>query len=211
MKGDTQKGFTLVELIVAVGLFTVVMFISTGALLSIVNLNKKAQAQQSVINNLSSTMESMVRNIRTGTSYHCLVGATYKEGDNYLATGNVNPTDCPAAAPGNLLAFKSDDTTNAVLPNPVVVYTIDPNTNTVIRCREQPAGTCIFVAISAPEIKIDFLSFDVQGTDPTDKIQASARINLSGYAFVGVDGASGDPRRVNFALQTRATQRNLDI
>jgi prepilin-type N-terminal cleavage/methylation domain-containing protein len=204
-----QRGFTLAELIVAVGLFAVVMFIATGALLSIVNLNKKSQAQQSAINNLSSTMESMVRNIRTGTSYHCEVGATYVAGSIY--TGGTNPNNCANPVGGNLLAFKSDDVTNAAFPNPVIAYAFDATNNTVLRCRQDPAsGNCVFAPITAPEIKIQFLNFDLQGSGNGDKIQASVRINLSGYAFV-TSAASGDPRRVNFAIQTRATQRNLDI
>jgi len=67
----TNRGFTLVELIVSLGIFTAVMFIATGALLSIINVNKKAQAQQSAINNINFALENMARNIRTGSHYIC--------------------------------------------------------------------------------------------------------------------------------------------
>lgn len=47
-----QKGFTLVEMIVAIFVFSVVMVISTGALVSIIGANRKAQSVKSVMNNV---------------------------------------------------------------------------------------------------------------------------------------------------------------
>ncbi|MEK7093249.1 MAG: type II secretion system protein, partial [Patescibacteria group bacterium] len=66
-----SRGFTLIEMIVSVGLFAVVMIICVAALLSLVDANKKAQAIQSVMNNLNVAVDGMVRSIRMGTNYHC--------------------------------------------------------------------------------------------------------------------------------------------
>ena len=41
-------GFTLLEMIVAIGVFSVVMLVAAGSLLSIVSANRKAQAQKAV-------------------------------------------------------------------------------------------------------------------------------------------------------------------
>lgn len=72
MKSPQQsKGFTLVEIIVAVALFAIVMVVSTGAIFTIVNANRSAQALNSVITNLNFAVESMLRDIRTGTNYDC--------------------------------------------------------------------------------------------------------------------------------------------
>src|SRR3989338_5348699 len=70
-----QRGFTLIEMIVAVALFAVVMLVSVGALLSLVGANRKAQALQSVMNNLNIALDGMVRSIRMGTSYRCASSA----------------------------------------------------------------------------------------------------------------------------------------
>lgn len=62
------KGFTLIEVMVAVSIFTVVVTIGIGALMSVVSTNKKIQAQREVINGLSFALESMGRKIRVSPS-----------------------------------------------------------------------------------------------------------------------------------------------
>ncbi len=62
-----RAGFTLVELLVSIALFSVVVLIVAGAISSIINVNKKAQTITSVVNNLNFTLESMTRAIKTGT------------------------------------------------------------------------------------------------------------------------------------------------
>jgi len=66
-----SHGFTLIEMIVAVGLFSIVMLVSISALLSLVDANRKAQALQSVMNNLNIAVDGMVREIREGSNYRC--------------------------------------------------------------------------------------------------------------------------------------------
>jgi prepilin-type N-terminal cleavage/methylation domain-containing protein len=73
------KGFTLIEVIVSVGIFSLVMMIALGAIISIVGANKKAQALHSVINNLNLVVESMVREMRTGFNYGCGSGDSCTE------------------------------------------------------------------------------------------------------------------------------------
>lgn len=65
------KGFTLVELIVAVGIFALLMVLSVGALLAIVSANKNAQGIRSAVDNLNFSLETMARTIRTGSNYNC--------------------------------------------------------------------------------------------------------------------------------------------
>src|SRR3989344_3008012 len=70
-RGIHERGFTLVEMIVSVALFAIVMLIAVGALLSVVEANRKAVAMQSVINNLNVAIDGMVRSIRQGQTYLC--------------------------------------------------------------------------------------------------------------------------------------------
>ena len=65
------KGFTLVEALVSLGIFSVVVVAASGVILSIINSNKKNQAVSSVVNNLNYSIESMVRDIKTGYRYQC--------------------------------------------------------------------------------------------------------------------------------------------
>ncbi len=69
-KLQRSRGFTLVELMVAVSLFAIVMVISMGAILTVVDGNKKNQTMQVAINNLNFAVESMTRSIKTGYNYN---------------------------------------------------------------------------------------------------------------------------------------------
>jgi len=62
-------GYTLVELIVAVGLFAIVMTLASGAYLTMINTNRQAQATATGINNLSFALEVLTRDIRTGYDF----------------------------------------------------------------------------------------------------------------------------------------------
>lgn len=65
------RGYTLIELIVAVGLFALVMLLASGAYLMMIGLNRHAQGIATGINNLSFAVETMTRTIRTGSLYDC--------------------------------------------------------------------------------------------------------------------------------------------
>ncbi len=64
-----NAGFTLIEMIIAVSIFTVVVFVAVGALMSITDANRKVNTIRTTIDNLNFAMESMSRDIRTGTDY----------------------------------------------------------------------------------------------------------------------------------------------
>tara|TARA_B100001989_G_scaffold251523_1_gene230914 strand:+ start:2520 stop:3185 length:666 start_codon:yes stop_codon:yes gene_type:complete len=69
---STQKGFTLIEMIVSLAVFSTVITIAVGALLMLIGTNQRLQDEQTVMTNLSFALDSMTREIRTGTNYYCL-------------------------------------------------------------------------------------------------------------------------------------------
>lgn len=74
MKKNVHKktaGFTLIEALVALGIFSVVVVSCSGVILSIISSNKQNQSVSSVVNNLNYSIESMVRDIKTGYKYQC--------------------------------------------------------------------------------------------------------------------------------------------
>lgn len=66
-----HRGFSLVELMVSLGIFAMVSTMATGAYLIIINANRHAQAIATGINTVSYALENMTRNIRTGHAYVC--------------------------------------------------------------------------------------------------------------------------------------------
>ncbi|MCX6787706.1 MAG: prepilin-type N-terminal cleavage/methylation domain-containing protein [Candidatus Kaiserbacteria bacterium] len=66
-----RRGYTLIELIVAVGMFALIMLLASGAYLMMIGANRQTQGITTGINSLSFALEAMTRNIRTGTNYDC--------------------------------------------------------------------------------------------------------------------------------------------
>jgi prepilin-type N-terminal cleavage/methylation domain-containing protein len=65
------RGFTLIEMIVSIAIFSTVVLVAVGALLSIISANRKANALRVVMENLNFAVESVARDIRTGNEYSC--------------------------------------------------------------------------------------------------------------------------------------------
>ena len=63
------NGFTLIEILVSLGVFMTVMTITMAAFLNISDIQKKTEAFRKVNDNLNFTMEAMMREIREGRSY----------------------------------------------------------------------------------------------------------------------------------------------
>jgi prepilin-type N-terminal cleavage/methylation domain-containing protein len=89
-RNRTQAGFTLIEMIVSLGIFSVVMTIAVGSLLVLIFNNQKLQGEQSVMTNLAFALDGMTREIRTGTHYFC--------DDAVSATSHVAPPPNPGAS-----------------------------------------------------------------------------------------------------------------
>lgn len=62
------KGFTLIEMMVSVAIFSIVMLVALGTILTVLDANRKAQTLSSVMGNLNLALESMTRTIKTGSS-----------------------------------------------------------------------------------------------------------------------------------------------
>jgi len=194
MKSQNHKkrtrGFTLIEMIVSVAIFSVVMLIGVGSLLSMISANKKSQSLQLVMNNLNFAIEDMTRTIRIGTNYHCGSGDISKprdcnEGDNYFAFEQTG---------GN-----PDSTSDQI------IYRLN---NGQIEKSTQGGISDSFIAITAPEMVIKSLSFYVQGSysiNENDKKQPKVLITLSGYA------GESEKTKTEFNIQTVVSQRVLDF
>ena len=187
-KKQGSKGFTLVEMIVAVGLFSVVMLVSVGALLSLVSASRKTQALHAVMNNLNIALDSIVRSVRMGSNYHC-------GGGSYTTTQDCQSGDI-------LLAFESfgGDSSD---PQDQWVYYYDSATKRIYKSED--SGTNSF-AITAPSVTIDSLTFYVVGTEIGNTTQPKVVISIKGTA-----GASQVKTRSEFHIQATAVQRVLDL
>ena len=183
-----QSGFTLVELIVAIGLFGLVMVVATTSLLNVVSANRKAQSFKSVMNSVNFAVESMARTMRVGTTYHC------------GSTSNVHtPRNCPSGS--HYIAFEAadgDPSDNA----DQIVYWHNSATGEIMRS-EQSGIVGTFVAVTPPEVFVENLTFYARDTLSVETAQPSVLIIANGY--VELD----EKTRTDFDLQTFVSQRLL--
>jgi len=175
------RGFTLIEMIVAVALFVVVMVSSIGALLSMVDANRKAQALRTVMDNLNFAVENVTREMRVGVDYHC------------GSIGDLNtPRDCTTDG-DTFIAFKDSD-------NELVIFRLNSGS-----IEKSDNGGVSYLGITAPEITINDFRFFVRGSQNTDALQPKVLMIIHGTAGVN------EKVRTTFNLQTTASQRVLDI
>jgi prepilin-type N-terminal cleavage/methylation domain-containing protein len=187
--GRSRAGFSLVEMLVAVALFTVVMLISTSTLLALVDANRKAQALQSVMNNLNTAIDGMVRSIRMGTSFHCGNAGAYAE-----------PRDCTTG--DTLFAFEPFGG-SPNLTDDQWLYWYDGESKRLYKSVN--AGVSRF-PLTAPEVRIDEVKFYVVGSASGEQVQPKVVITMRGTA-----GVEKVKTQTTFNIQATAVQRVIDI
>ena len=146
-----QKGFTLVEMLVAIAIFMIVVTTTLGAFLKMVDINKKVQSVRNAMDNANLAMETMMRNIRLGYDY----------------VGNSNGS--------NTITFKDQ------LSGQLVTYKLvetGPRSNQLGRM-VRVIGTDE-VAITSPDLDIDNLEFAVIAPSINDDVQAHVEIFVRG-------------------------------
>ena len=199
-----ESGYTIIETMIAVSLFIIIVMAGTGALLNANLLHQKSQSMRSIIDNLSFMMEDMSRNLRTGTSYHCITG-----GDS-LPTASVSATKSCASGWGIAFEASGGDPANN---NDQWVYYIGTNgVDSNIRIFKSvlgPSSLSNFVQLTPDEVTIDSISsgFSVLGAEPPsagDQQQPFVTIHLVGtITFKNVV--------TPFSLQTSVSERLIDI
>jgi len=214
------SGFTLVEVMISVGLFVTVMLIGVGAVLNTNVTHKRTLAVRQVLDSVNFLIEDMARNIRLGSNYHCNTGIDPDNFSGYNA--NIeDPQDCDPEALS--IAFEpmegvyGDETDQ-------MAYIIDSDGGDIASIKKisKVAGVTVVRDIT-PALGQTFThlvidprqsGFTVIGpypyppsgaSDPSDydTIQPRVIIRLSGY----IDYKD---KRVPFSIQTTVSQRLID-
>lgn len=189
-----RGGFTLVELMVSLAVFSIVMTVSVGTLLVLVDMNAKAQALYSASTNLSFALDSLAREVRTGYHYYCVV-------DNPPPTimpdfDVVDPRDCNGGA---FIAFiREEDGEQMAYRRNTIDGTIEVNDG---------SG---WMPITADDVFVESFEVVVENSDTLnggsgDSNQPTINLRVRGYVNNGLD------TNTDFFIQTRIVQRRIDI
>lgn len=197
---NSRGGYTLVELIVAIGLFVIVALISSSAFLGVVSSNRQALATRTAMDNLDSAVESMSRAVQTGFSYRC-------ESTGAL-TGPINvPQDCPNG--GGYLAFEGQKG-NPLASTDQVIYRLGPAGSYCTAsqiCASFDGGTTYF-ALTSPELSIQGLAFRVYGAPKDDGVGGAKQPRI---VIVIIGSAGSGATQAAFDVQTTISQRLPDF
>ena len=180
---DNKKGFTLVEMLVSMALFTIVLTIALGALLMVIKANQQAKAIKLVVNNLNLALEGMSRELRVGTNI-C---------DNIVGTScNTDPNGNGS----NEIFYTTDQN------EPLASYTID--SGRIMWCEEQCNQPNKYLPLTGKDVVVEDLRFYVRGAENGDDTQPSVLIVLNGYSRQA-------DARIELDIQTLVSQRKLQF
>jgi prepilin-type N-terminal cleavage/methylation domain-containing protein len=202
-----SKGFTIIEMLVSLALFTIVATVATGALLTLIGNNSRVVEEQSVMTTLSFALDSMAREIRTGYSYYC--------GTKAAVTGSLSDTaekDCLSGGEG--LSFLETggsitNSTNNSDPKRLAYYL---EGNQIKRKVESVSSAADMT--STNDVLIEDLFFYV--SDPTpltenNTIDENDNIGQPTVTIIIKAKAANSESDKEYTVQTTVTQRSLDI
>lgn len=177
-----KKAFTLVEILVAVALFTLVASIALGSILTIFDANRKNRYSKTVVDNLNLSIENMARTVRFGNNYHC---------------GSTGPLSSPQDCANN---YTGDSFLAVTFDGSVIAYRLN---GTAIQRSENGGST--YTNITASDVTIEDLRFRVFDSSPSDNEQPYIIVVIKGYV------GSKPTLQSKFSITTLMSQRRLDI
>jgi prepilin-type N-terminal cleavage/methylation domain-containing protein len=207
-----RQGFTLVEMLIVLGLFSFMMTLATGVLYTTQAINVKLQETQSILDNVNVSADIIARDIRYGTDFHC--ASTLGEAEREKRKS----CDYFDAKGGRFLFFKPDDYSNAT--DRVVYYSSSTPAGNIIFKDEYFGSGGTFsnrYQITANDVKIKSLMYYVVGANSSaltstdvgdihDYEQPLITINLSGETIPVMSNASS----TKFSIQSTVAARVLD-
>ena len=202
-----KKGFTIIEMMISIGIFLIVVTIGMTALLNASSIHNKLQDTHSTLDSLNFMMDDMSKNIRTGYSYYCVDVNSSVPADWTTLSGSQQNCSRANGYMGQALSFTSpnlDGTTSQI------VYYFDSNGNLEkwvdggSPVQLNPDGVVFTSMASGGDGGTGFWVYGSDESGPTDYMQPFVTIVLNGT--ITSKGVS-----TPFSLQTSVSQRLNDI
>lgn len=183
-----NRGFTLVEMIVSIGVFTISVLIIVGSLISLDNASRKARTERIATDNLSAALDSMARSIRMGTVFHCGCAGSFN------TRLDCPMTDAVGGGGGQCLAFEGQFG-SSLTPNDQIVFRLSGG-----RLQRSTNGGGAYLDMTAPEMTITNLKFYLTG---------SAAVIDQPVVIMNIRGKAGAQAKTmtDFNLQTTLAAR----
>jgi hypothetical protein len=186
-------------MLVSLALFTIIATMSVGTLLVLISGNARVVGEQTALTSLSFALDSMTREIRTGSEYYC--DTAIQVGSSAVYNSLTSVQNC---ANGNVgLSFREagESITKGTGAKRIAYYF---SNNTLWR----KVGSSAAEPIVTNDVRITNARFVVTGATAlgtsTDIVQPTVTILLEAEA-------STTDSTKSFTLQSTVTQRSLDL
>ncbi len=202
---QNPRGFTLVELLISMVIFTSVITIATGALFSAQTINTRLEQTQLILDGVNLAVEVMARDIRYGSEFHC---------DTVIPASSIpmTRTSCPYANGGTVIILRPSvvlSGSNDQASDRIMYYL----SNGIVykdEYKEGVIGNKITYQVTPTDVNITTLAFYVTGSENTSAgniVQPLVTLVLSGVTVPGKTKVTP----VQFTIQTSVSARALDI
>ena len=179
-----QKGFTLLEMLISITLFSLVMVIAMSAVLTILDLNRKTQSLTAVTNSMNSAMDSMIRLIKSGERGF---------------VGGASETGCPNSKV-DFDFYDIEGIYGAAGHIWDVSFQYRCSDQALFRSMVSSGGAEQLIRMTPPDVQITEAEFDV--TNSISDCQDKVHIKLDGVAGTG-------STQSEFEIQTMVTRRSV--
>lgn len=175
-----SAGFTLIEILVTFSLFLIVTGAMSGIFIAAFRSQRQTIAFLGAQNNIRFALESMAREMRTGSGYQIIT-----------SSGEILTSGSGRGENGDLLSFVNQK-------GEAVRYRLQNN-----RLEKSSDGGSSYDAITAETVTIENFRFVLSGASTTDDLQPRVAISLKARSQVGI-------QQSEILIQTSITQRELD-
>jgi prepilin-type N-terminal cleavage/methylation domain-containing protein len=187
----TNRGYTVLETLVAVSIFSVIAVAGAGALLHANLVHQKSQDMRTIIDSMSFIMEEVSRNLRTGYDYRCIYDGNYSSSLDVARSCTL----------GAGIAFEHGDFGDPDLASDQWLYKVE--TGNIFKSID--SGTN-WIQLNPPEVVLSGISgFSVLGAEPpgANTQQPLVTIKLVGSITYKTTVSP-------FSLETAVSQRLID-
>lgn len=180
----TKKGFTLLEMLISVTLFSLVMTIALSAVLTILDINRKTQSLTAITNTMNSTLDSMVR--------------LMKSGEKDFQGGNLN--ECPLNSQVDFVFYDTEEIYGSTAEYYDISFVWNCEDEALyreIRTRGSEGSISQFIRLTPEGVRITRAEFIVDSVCQ-DRVQ------------IFIEGIAGENRtQTDFTIQTSVTRRSV--
>lgn len=158
------QGFTLVELLVVLGLFSSIATLSLGALFNAQSVNARLQETQAILDNINLSSQTLTRDIRFGSDFYCAQS---------LPVPALIPTvrkNCVfGVSQGSVLIFKASDAEGDL--DRIAYYV---SNGVLYKNIYQHLATTSVLQMTSDDVAITSLTFNVSGAQTSTGIKDEA-------------------------------------